>query len=135
MTPRSRSALRFATTLVVAAAAVVEPQARADPDGIKPPKVEFVEVAGRRCLQPVVNGAGAALADYRAAELRWLASKYPGVPTPRAKTELLLSPDATGVGQPERTTVQRETFYLEGIVGPGAVVCFDIGLLTKPGVR
>jgi hypothetical protein len=129
----SRGVLRLAAALGLAAAATAKQNARAYPDAIQLPKVEFIEVAGRQCLQPVVHEARAAVADYRAAESRWLASKHPGVPTPQAKTDIVQDPEASGDGQPERTTVVRETFYLDGIVGSGAVVCFDINLVTNPG--
>ena len=116
-----------------AAAVVIEQGALVDPGANEPPKVEFIEVEGLRCLQPVVLEAGAQLADYRAAEARWLAGKYPGVPAPEAKTEILLSPATDGDHQAGRATVQRETFYLDGIVGAGAVICFEIKLTTTPG--
>jgi hypothetical protein len=102
--------------------------ARADPGADDALKVEFIEVKGHECLQPVVSGAGAQLADYRAAEVRWLASKYPGVPTPEATTEIVVSTYSDAGDEKERTTVHRETFFLDGIVGEGAKVCFDINL-------
>ena len=114
-------------------AGLIVQSARANPGANNVPKVEFVEVNGHECLQSVVSEAGAQLADYRAAEARWLKSKYPGVATPEAKTEILLSPVTDAVQESERTTVQRETFYLDGIVGVGAVVCFDIKQAISPG--
>jgi len=107
-------------------AGLIVQSARANPGANNVPKVEFVEVNGHECLQSVVSEAGAQLADYRAAEARWLKSKYPGV-------AILLSPVTDAVQESERTTVQRETFYLDGIVGVGAVVCFDIKQAISPG--
>lgn len=131
----SKSRLRIAIAVGLAVAGIVGQKASANPSEIEPPKVEFAEVEGRQCLQPVVHGAGAQLADYRAAEARWLASKYPGVPVPEVKTEILV-PAATDAGlQSARATFQRETFYLDGIVGAGAVICFDINLATISGER
>jgi hypothetical protein len=43
-----------------------------------------------------------------------------------------LVPAADGDAQREGTEVQRETFYLDGIVGDGAATCFDINLVTGP---
>ena len=102
--------------------------ARADPAANEVVKVEFIEVKGHECLQPVVSGAGAQMADYRAAEVHWLANKYPGLSTPHATTEIVVSPYSDDGDEAERTTVHRETFFLDGIVGEGAKVCFDINL-------
>jgi hypothetical protein len=119
-----------AVTAGLALAIVVAPVANGKVGADDPPKVEFIAVLGRPCLQPLVNDATAELADYRAAEARWLAAKYPGVAAPRAETVILLSPLQGSDGRPERTTVQTETFHLDGVVGPDAVVCFEINLTT-----
>jgi len=133
MAPNRRPRLRLAAVVGLSAAAIIGQSARADRAANVPPKVEFVEVKGHQCLQPIVSAADAQLSDYRAAEARWLATNYPGVPTPEAKTEILLSPATDGGREPRSTTVQRETFYLEGIVGEGAVACFELNLATIPG--
>ena len=99
------------------------------------PKVEFVEVEGQRCLQPVINAAPVERADYRAAELRWLASKRPGAPAPRWETITVLSPRPPADDEPHSSTVGRETAYLDGVVGPGATVCFDINHLQSKSSR
>ena len=96
-----------------------------------PPKVEFVEIQGQRCLQPVVRAARVELADYRAAELRWLAIRRPTVSAPEWKTEIVLAPQEPADGEQHSSTVQRETAYLDGVVGPSATVCFDIALKER----
>lgn len=133
MTRGTRTSLRLAVTGGVLLALFVGQNAHANPAPNELPKVEFTEVKGRQCLQPVVHGVGAQLTDYRAAEMRWLRTNYPGVPFPEAKTEILLSSATDGAGKPKRTTAQRETFYLDGIVGAGAATCFDINLVSSPG--
>ncbi len=117
------------------AIAFVCPRADANPPPNEPPAVEFAAVKGHECLQPVAHRAGAQLADYRAAEVRWLNNKYPGVPIPEVKTEILLSPATHSSGKPKSERFQRETFYLDGIVGAGAATCFDINLTTDPDVK
>jgi hypothetical protein len=92
------------------------------------PKIEFVEVKGQLCLQPIVNAARVDLADYRAAELRWLASRRPGASALQWKTEIVLAPQERADGEPESSTVKRETAYFDGVVGSSATVCFDINL-------
>jgi hypothetical protein len=123
---------RWVLPLTLTAALVVAPRvspclgAAVDPKDL--PKVEFIEVKGQRCLQPVVNAARVELADYRAAELRWLASWRPGASAPQWKTEIVLGPQERADREPESSTVQRETAYLNGVVGPSATVCFDVNL-------
>ena len=133
MAPNRLPNLRLAVVVGLSVAAIVGQSPRADSAANVPPNVEFVEVKGHHCLQPIVSGADAQLADYRAAEARWLATEHPGVPTPEAKTEILLSPATDAGSQRQRTTIQRETFHLDGIIGAGAVICFDIDLATTPG--
>ena len=119
--------LRITLTAALALAAAVGSE--------KPPKIEFVEVEGERCLQPVVNAARVELADYRAAELRWLASRRPGASAPEWKTEIVLTPHEPADGEPEGSTVQRETAYLDGVVGKDATVCFDLGVKESKAHR
>ena len=132
MAPNTRPCLRFAVAVGLSVAAIIVQSVRAAPAANVPPKVEFAEVNGHQCLQPIVLGADAQRADYRAAEARWLATKYPGVPTPHAKTEIRLSPATDGGLEPGSTTIQRETYYFDGIIGARAVVCFDLNLETSP---
>jgi hypothetical protein len=132
MTRDTRTTVRLAVTGGIVLALIVGQNIRAESAPNELPKVEFTEVEGRQCLQPVLHGDGAQLTDYRAAEMRWLRAKYPGVPVPEAKTEILLSPATDGAGKPKSTTVRRETFYLDGIVGAGAATCFDINVVTSP---
>jgi len=133
MAPNRRAGLRFAVVVGLSVAAIVGQSVRADTAAKVPPKVEFVELMGHQCLQPLVSGAEVQLADYRATEARWLAIKYPGVPTPQAKTEILLSPETDGGRKPGRTSIQRETYYFDGLVGAEAVTCFEFNLATSPG--
>ena len=123
--------VQLTATTGLALAVIVAPVAAAEGGAANPPKVEFIAVEGRQCLQPIVNDPNANLADYRSAESRWLASKYPGVHAPAAETIILLGPVEGSGGRPDVTTVQRETFHLDGIVGPDAAVCFDINLTTR----
>ncbi len=94
----------------------------------KSPRVEFVEVKGQRCLQPVAKAAHVLLGDYREAESRWLASNRPGTSPSRWETELVPITRHVAGGQPAGSTVQRETAHLDGVVGSSATVCFDINL-------
>jgi hypothetical protein len=120
--------LRLTLTVALAAATGVSPCVAAGVPAEKRPKVDFVEVKGQQCLQPVLRTAHAQLGDYRAAESRWLASSHPGISAPRWDTELVLVPQHSGGGQPAGSTVQRETAHLDGVVGTNATVCFDINL-------
>ncbi len=95
------------------------------------PKVEFVEAKAQPCLQPVVNGARVGLADYRAAEIRWLAITRPGARVLEWKTVIVLAPQSVADGEPDSSTVERETAYLDGVVGPSATVCFDVNLKER----
>lgn len=123
--------VRVAATTGFALAVVVATVAAAAVREADPPKVEYFVVEGRECLQPKVSDASADLADYRSAESRWLASKYPGVIAPTRQTMILLSPADRSDGRPKVTTVQSDTFYFDGIVGSAAAICFDINLTTS----
>jgi hypothetical protein len=92
------------------------------------PGVEYVAVEGKGCLQPAVHRPGVKISDYRAAERRWLAEKYPGRPTPRWKTVIVIEPE----GSPGRKRkVQRETAYVQQADGSVVEVCFDIGMVSE----
>jgi hypothetical protein len=124
----SRWMLRLTLTAALAVAARVSPCVVAAASLENRPKVEFVEAKGQSCLQPVVNAARVEMADYRAAELRWLANNRAGARAPEWKTVIVLAPQAGADREPQSSTVQRETAYLDGVVGPSATVCFDIDL-------
>lgn len=113
--------VRLTLTVVLAIAPSFSPCLVAA-DGPKDlPKVEFIEVAGQTCLQPVVNASHVEFADFRAAESRWLARWRPDAGKPRS-IELVMQ-----VREGKETT-QRETLHFDDVAGPNATVCFDIGL-------
>jgi len=101
--------VRVAATTGFALAVLAATLAFAAVRDADPPKVEYVVVEGRECLQPKVSDASANLADYRSAESRWLASKYPGVIAPIAQTMILLSP-ADGSGGRSKVTTKATPF-------------------------
>jgi len=130
MKPLTRSRLRFAAIVVVATAGT----ASAEIDTVRSPvserpRVEFVEVKGQRCLKPVLSTESTQMSDYRAAELRWLARKYPGVAFPRWETVIILAPQQDT--DEREKTVKRETAYGYTPDGVSVAVCFDIGLTER----
>ena len=86
--------LRLIVTAALAIATGVSPSVAQRVGAENHPKVEFVEIQGQRCLQPVVKAARVGLADYRAAEFRWLASSHPGTSASREYTENALDIEA-----------------------------------------
>jgi hypothetical protein len=118
--------VRRTLTVVLAIAPSLSPclVAAVGPEDL--PKVEFIEVAGQTCLQPVLNASHVEFADFRAAESRWLARWRPEAGRPRSIELVMQVREGTG-GEPEETT-QRETLHFDDVVGPNATVCFDIGL-------
>ena len=122
---------RLTLNAALAIGTIVSPSLVAAVGNEDRPKVAFVQVRGQRCLQPVVTASPVELADYRAAELRWLAGNHPGAHAPEWKTVIVLAPRSVGEGEPDSSTVQRETAYLDGFVGPSATVCFDINLKER----
>lgn len=123
------SRLQLVATVILVVAGAAAAEAVADPEAVEPnPKVEFVEVEGLRCLQPLVRTADAKLSDFRAAEQRWLAEKYPGCTVPRWETVIVLVPGQDPEAKPEAVTVQRETAHVHEDDGSTVTVCFDIDL-------
>jgi hypothetical protein len=92
--------------------------------------VEFAEVEGHSCLQPVVRSADADLQDFRAAERRWLSDHFPGEPVPRWKNQLIMEPDVLHDGRYLDATVETETAYVHVADGWDIEVCFDVGVKT-----
>ena len=101
----------------------------------KLPAVEFTEVAGETCLQPIVYDSQATFADYRDAEMRWLTNKRPGTTAREWQLVAELGPPDATSGEAQKLTTRRETVHLDGIVGPDATVCFDINLTEETTVR
>ncbi len=91
-------------------------------------KVEFVEVEGSRCLQPVLYGKDVQLSDYKAAEHRWLSDRYPAFTTLQWKTTFTIPTGEDPNEVPENMTFQQETAYVQRIDGSLVEVCFDIKL-------
>jgi hypothetical protein len=120
--------LRLTLTAALAVAPGVSPSASQGALAEIRPNVEFVEVNGQHCLQPVLRTAHVHLADYREAEFRWLTSSRPGTSASQWDTELVLVPQHLAHGEADSATVQRETAHLDGVVGTDATVCFDIDL-------
>ena len=89
------------------------------------PKVEYVEVEGEPCLQPVVRGPELTRDDYRQAMARWLEAKYPGAPVPRWTTLLTLPPGSDGNSTCGVRFVSETAFIETG--GRTVEVCFDVG--------
>ena len=87
------------------------------------PKVEYFQVGGMDCLQPLVRGTDLSLNDYRAAALRWLEAEYAGCRVPYWQTWLDLRPVGGGP-----VTYATETAMVE--TSPSSVirVCFDVNL-------
>lgn len=113
--------VRLTIAVVLAVATSVSPCAVAadGPEDIR--KVEFVEVDGQPCLQPIIDASHVELADFRAAESRWLAIWRPDAGRPGwIKLDIAFREGTS--------TIQRETVHLDGVVGPSATVCFDINL-------
>jgi hypothetical protein len=119
--------VRRTLTVVLAIAPCLSPRVVAVEAPEDLPKVEFVEVYGQPCLQPVVNASHVVLADFRAAESRWLARWRPDAGKPR-EIELTMHVREASGGEPETVTTQRETVHLDDVDGPSATVCFDINL-------
>jgi hypothetical protein len=94
----------------------------------EPPQVEFVHVEGGTCLQAIVTMSRPELADFRAAELRWLAKNYPGSTASRWETVLVLVLGPRDEDEPESVTVQRETAHAETLDGSTVSACFDVNL-------
>lgn len=126
----ARSKLRLVAIVVIATAG----PASAEIDTMRSPvrerpRVEFVEVEDQECLKPVLNSDSAQIVDYRAAERRWLAKKYPGMAFPRWETVIMLAsqPDADSRAK----TFKRETAYGYRSDGVSVTVCFDIDLTDR----
>jgi hypothetical protein len=95
-------------------------------DETGPRKVEFAEVTGHACLQPVVRSADAVLQDFHAAERRWLSEHFAGQPALRWQNLLVVPPDMNG--QYVDATVKNETAYVQEADGSEIKVCFDVGV-------
>jgi hypothetical protein len=109
-------------------------QPRDDENGSR--KVEFAEVEGHPCLQPVVRSADADLQDFRVAERRWLSDHFPGEPALRWQVLLVSVPDVHRDGQYATTTVKSESTHIHLADGWEIEVCFDVGVdMPKKDVR
>ena len=128
MKPPTRSWLRLVATVMVATAGTASAEIETVPSPERP-KVEYVEVKGQRCLEPVVNTDDAQVSDYRAAARRWLAKKYPARVAPRWETVIILSPQQ-GTDEREKT-IKRETAHVQAFGRLPIEVCFDINLTER----
>jgi hypothetical protein len=111
-------AVRFATGLLVlhAAAACC---ALADAKAVH--KVEFAEVEGRACLQPVQISADATLDDFRAAERRWVSRNVLGPLAPHLEVAFW----GTNSGYLAQVAdIRTETLYAEAVDGSEIAICF-----------
>ena len=95
------------------------------------PKVEFGEVQGFTCLQPVVKLPGAELKDFQAAERRWRSKVYPDSSAEPGEVVLSMPADTPETDEAEDVTVVRETYYVQKANGSSVEVCFDIGVKER----
>ena len=127
ISPRSR--LLFGPVLAVGLLSPAAQSAEATREqGYDYPKVEFGEVNGFTCLQPVVKLPGAELRDFQAAERRWWSTVYPDSRVQPGEVVLSMPADAPETGEAEDVTVVRETYYVQTADGSTVEVCFDIGV-------
>ncbi len=117
LTTRRRTLQSAALVLMLQSGSIHIAQAGLKDDHI----VEFAEVEGRDCLQPVKTSADATLDDFHAAEQRWLRSHLPGRQAPHS--EIALWP-TEGDSPLQARDVRTETLYVEALGGSDIAVCF-----------
>jgi len=95
------------------------------------PKVEFVKVEDKDCLQPIVHGKDAVLKDYMEAELRWVQAMYPGSRVPHVQATLVL-PNGGAADPLTKHEVLHVSETITVVTSKGETVrlCFDVNVTT-----
>lgn len=126
---RSRKAVGGLALIVVGVAlhAPSLPGFAAEPGSADPPKVEYVEVEGDECLQPVVRADDATLDDYRAAQQRWIDRVYPGSRASLRTTKMSVVMGDAPDTRSDLDKIKQDALHLETADGRTVAVCFAIG--------
>lgn len=104
------------------------------------PKIEYVKVEGKNCLQPIVHGKDAVPKDYTEAELRWIQMAYPGCSAPRVEAILMLPNGAADRLTKHEVLHVSDTITVVTTKGETVRICFDVNLTTdededeEPGI-
>ncbi len=97
----------------------------------QPPKIEYVKVEEKACLQPIVHGMDAVLKDYTEAELRWVQATYPGSRAPHVEAILMLPNGRAADPLTMHEVVHvSDTITVVTTKGETTRICFDVNVTT-----